>query len=87
MATTGAPASSGAELVLELQKKNLDQLDLAPQERAKREALQKQIIAAVQSGKGLTDLPPDVRRSADTPWFQSVLNFAPAKVLKDVSRS
>jgi len=86
VATTGAPASSGAELVLELQKKNLDLLDLAPQERAKREALQKQIIAAVQSGKGLNDLPPDVRRSADTPWFQSVLNFAPAKVLKDVQQ-
>ena len=84
VATIGAPASTGAELVLELQKRSLDQLDLAPQERAKREALQKQIIAAVQSEKGLTDLPPDVRRAADTPWFQSVLNFTPAKVLKDV---
>lgn len=86
VATVGAPASSGAELVLELQKKTLDQLELAPQERAKREALQKQIIAAVQSGKGLSDLPPDVRRAADTPWFQSVLNFSPAKVLKDVGQ-
>ena len=38
----------------------------------------------MQSEKGLTDLPPDVRRAADTPWFQSVLNFTPAKVLKDV---
>ena len=62
----------------------LDQLDLAPQERAKREALQKQIIAAVQSEKGLASLPPEVRKSADTPWFQSVLNFAPPRVLKDV---
>jgi fermentation-respiration switch protein FrsA (DUF1100 family) len=84
VATIGAPASTGAELVLEIQKRTLDQLDLAPQERAKREALQKQIIAAVQSEKGLADLPPDIRRAADTPWFQSVLTFSPAKVLKDV---
>ena len=86
IATIGAPASSGAEVVLELQKRTLDQLNLAPQERAKREALQKQIIAAVQSDKGLADLPPDIRKSADSPWFQSVLNFAPGKVLKDVKQ-
>ena len=86
IATIGAPASTGAEVVLELQKRTLDQLDLAPQERAKREALQKQIIAAVQSEKGLADLPPDIRKTADTPWFQSVLNFAPGKVLKDVKQ-
>jgi pimeloyl-ACP methyl ester carboxylesterase len=84
IATIGAPASSGAEVVLELQKRTLDQLNLAPEERTKREALQKQIIAAVQSEKGLADLPPDVRKSADSPWFQSVLNFMPGKVLKDV---
>jgi len=86
IATIGAPASTGAEVVLELQKRTLDQLDLAPQERAKREALQKQIIAAVQSEKGLANLPPEIRKSADTPWFQSVLNFAPARVLKDVNQ-
>lgn len=84
VATIGAPSNTGAELVLELQKQSLDQLDLAPAERAKREALQKQIIAAVQSEKGLADLPRDVRTQADTPWFQSVLNFSPARVLKDV---
>jgi pimeloyl-ACP methyl ester carboxylesterase len=83
VATIGAPASTGAELVLELQKRTLDALDL-PQERARREALQKQIIAAVQSEKGLADLPREIRTQADTPWFQSVLNFSPARVLKDV---
>ena len=84
VATIGAPASTGAELVLDLQKRTLDSLDLSPQERARREALQKQIIAAVQSEKGLADLPREIRAQADTPWFQSVLNFSPAKVLKDV---
>lgn len=84
VASIGAPASTGAELVLELQKRTLDEMDLAPAERARREALQKQIIAAVQSEKGLTELPRDIRAQADTPWFQSVLNFSPATVLKDV---
>jgi pimeloyl-ACP methyl ester carboxylesterase len=84
VATVGAPASSGSELVLQLQQRSLDLLTLTPAERSKREALQKQIIAAVQSSKGLADLPPDIRKQADTPWFQSVLNFVPAKVLKDV---
>ena len=84
VATLGSPATTGAELVLELQQRTLDLLTLSPEERRKREALQKQIIASVQSSKGLTDLPPDIRRQADTPWFQSVLNFSPARVLKDV---
>lgn len=84
VATLGSPATTGAELVLELQQRTLDLLTLSPEERRKREALQKQIIAAVQSNKGLTDLPPDIRRQADTVWFQSVLNFSPARVLKDV---
>jgi pimeloyl-ACP methyl ester carboxylesterase len=84
VATIGAPATTGAELVLELQQRTLDLLTLAPEERRKREALQKQIIAAVQSSRGLTDLPPDIRQQADTPWFQSVLNFSPARVLEDV---
>ena len=84
VATIGAPATTGAELVLELQQRTLDLLTLSPEERRKREALQKQIIAAVQSSKGLTDLPPDIRQQADTPWFQSVLNFQPVRVLRDV---
>ena len=84
VATIGAPASTGAELILELQQRTLDVLSLTADERAKRVALQKQIIAAVQSSKGLTDLPPEIRQQADTPWFQSVLNYAPEKVLKDV---
>jgi pimeloyl-ACP methyl ester carboxylesterase len=84
VATFGSPASTGAQLVLELQQRSLDLLTLTPAERSKREALQKQIIAAVQSSKGLADLPPDIRKQADTPWFQSILNFVPAKVLKDV---
>ena len=29
-------------------------------------------------------MPLDMKRQADTPWFQSLLTFDPAKVIKDV---
>jgi alpha-beta hydrolase superfamily lysophospholipase len=76
-----APSSTGADLVLEQQQRSLDLLTLSPQERTARVDEQKQINEAVISGKGLDKLPANVRREADTPWFQSVLTFDPAKVL------
>jgi pimeloyl-ACP methyl ester carboxylesterase len=78
------PSSTGAELVLEQQQSALDLMKLTPAERDQKVARQKQIQAAVISGKGWESIPPDERRAADTPWFQSLLAFDPAKVLKDV---
>lgn len=84
VATLAGPAGTGAELILERQQTMLAQSTLSPEEQARRVALQKQINAAVKSGKGLAELPADVRTQADTLWFQSLLNFDAAKVLKDV---
>jgi hypothetical protein len=78
------PSSTGAELVLEQQEHALDQLSLAPEEREKRVALQKQIQSAVLTGKGWDDIPSQFRNEADTPWFQSLLAFNPAVVIEDV---
>lgn len=78
------PASSGADLMLEQQQRALDALKLAPADREQRVALQKQIQGAVLSGKGWDTIPPAMRRDADTPWFQSLLAFTPAKVVDDV---
>jgi len=78
------PASRGAELILEQQRYSLDQLKLPVEERDKRIALQQQIHSAVLTGKGWETVPPQLRREADTPWFQSLLTFDPAKVLEDV---
>ena len=47
-----APATTGAELVLEQQQRALDQMKLTPAERDKKIALQKQIQSAVITGKG-----------------------------------
>jgi dipeptidyl aminopeptidase/acylaminoacyl peptidase len=78
------PSSTGAELVLEQQRHALDQLKLPAEERDKRIALQQQINSAVLTGKGWETVPPQLRKEADTPWFQSLLTFDPAKVLEDV---
>ena len=75
---------TGSELILDQQKKSLEQSSLSPQDRASRVALQKQIHAAVLSGKGWEGVPTNVRKEADTPWMQSVLTFDPAKTLEDV---
>lgn len=79
-----APSSTGAELVLEQQQRALDALTLAPEEREKRVALQKQIQTAVLTGRGWDGIPPEMRRQADTPWFQSLLAFNPVRVLDNV---
>jgi pimeloyl-ACP methyl ester carboxylesterase len=78
------PSSTGAELVLEQQRRALDQMKLPAEEREKRIALQQQIHSAVLTGKGWDTVPPHLRKEADTPWFQSVLAFDPAKVIDDV---
>jgi pimeloyl-ACP methyl ester carboxylesterase len=79
-----AAAGPGAELVLEQQRRMLDALQLSPEERARRIALQKQINTAVLTGEGWEGVADDVRRQADTPWFQSVLAFEPTEVIEDV---
>jgi pimeloyl-ACP methyl ester carboxylesterase len=86
VATIAGPATTGAELVLEQQQRALDQMKLTPEERNKKVALQKQIQSAVLTGKGWELIPKEERRAADTPWFQSLLIFDPAKVIKDVKQ-
>ena len=79
-----APSTTGSELVLEQQQQTLEQLNAPPQEREAKIALQRQINAAVATGKGWESIPLEIRRQADTPWFQSLLSFNPARVLEDV---
>ena len=54
-----------------------------------RSIWQKRIQDAVITGKGSWEtiaVPDNVRRQADTPYFQSVLTFDPDKVMKDVAQ-
>lgn len=84
--SVSSPATTGAELVLEQQRHALDQMKLPDAERQAKIELQKKIQAAVASGKGWEGIPPEVRKQADTPWFQSLLAFDPARVIKDVEQ-
>jgi pimeloyl-ACP methyl ester carboxylesterase len=77
-----APSTTGAELVLEQQRYVLDQSNAA--DRDEKIALQQKINAAVIAGKGWEGIAPDVRKQADTPWFQSLLTFDPARVIRNV---
>ena len=86
VASLAGPSTTGAELVLEQQQQSLDLLKLTPQERQQKVELQKQIQSAVLTGRGWEGVSKDERRAADTPWFQSLLTYDPAKVLKDVKQ-
>jgi len=84
VASIAGPSTTGAELILEQQRYSLDQMKITPQQREQKIALQKQIHNAVVTGKGWEGVPQNDRRTADTPWFHSLLTYDPAKVLKDV---
>jgi pimeloyl-ACP methyl ester carboxylesterase len=86
VASIAGAASTGAELNLEQQQYELNQLTVSADDRAKKVALQKQIQAAVVTGKGWESIPPNERRDADTPWFQSYLTFDPAKTVDDLKQ-
>ncbi len=81
-----ASGTSGADLILEQQQRELDRLKLSDQERTDKIELQKKIQAAVVSGKGWESLPEDMRKQADTPWFRSLLLFDPAEVMPRIKQ-
>ena len=82
--TIAAPSTPGFELVLEQQRHVLEQMNAPPTERVAKIELQTRINAAVTTGRGWDDIPVDVRKQADTPWFQSFLTFDPARVIDDI---
>lgn len=86
LVSIAAPSTTGSETVLEQQRLELEGLKLPAEEREKRISLQQQINTAVLTGngKGWDNVPPQVRKEADTPWFQSLLTFDPGKILGDV---
>ncbi len=82
--TIASPSTSGAERVVEQQRHMLEQMNSPPADRVAKIELQTRINTAVMTGRGWEDIPADMRKQADTPWFQSLLMFDPARVIKDV---
>ena len=78
----GAPATSGAELVLEQQTAMLDRMNAPERERAEMIGLQRRIIDAVRDEGSWDGVPDAMRRQADTYWFRSFLDFDVADALR-----
>jgi pimeloyl-ACP methyl ester carboxylesterase len=81
-----APGNTGAELILEQQRHLLDTMKISAEEREAKITLQKKIQAAVMTDKGWEEVPPNLRKQVDTPWFRSLLLFDPAAVMKKVDQ-
>lgn len=88
VASVSGVGTTGAELILEQQRMALATLKLSDEEKAKRVALQKQIMSAVLSptGEGWDGVPEAMRKQADTPWFRSFLAYDPATVMPKVKQ-
>ena len=84
LALIATPSIVGAELVLEQQRRALDRTVDSLVERHAKIDLQRKIHHAVISGQGWDDIPADLRRQADTPWFRSFLTFDPADTMRKV---
>jgi uncharacterized protein len=77
-------STTGSAVVLEQQKRALDQMQLSDAERAEKLALQVKVNDAVIKGTGWEGVPDALRKAADTPWFQSYLSFDAARAMRDV---
>ena len=78
------PGLTGADVVLAQQQRLLNRMTLTPEEKQAKVEAQKKIHEAVITGKGLEQLPPDVRRSVDNVYFQSLLTSDPSKLVPPV---
>ena len=84
--TIASPATTGAERVLEQQRHMLDRMNTPPADLVAKIELQTRINEAVMTGRGWEGIPADMRKQADTPWFQSLLTFDPAGAIRGIRR-
>ncbi len=84
--TIASPATTGAERVLERQRHMLERLNTPPADLVAKIELQTRINEATMTGRGWEGIPPDMRKQADTPWFQSLLTFDPARAIRNIRR-
>jgi uncharacterized protein len=73
--------TTGAQLNLEQQQYAFRSSNIPEADRAAKVELQKKVQAAVLTGKGWEDVPADIRKQAESPWFASFLAFDPAPII------
>jgi len=86
LAVLATAGTTGAELILEQQRRILGRLEISEPDRQARIDLQRRIQQAVVSGSGWEGIAPSVRRQAETPWFRSYLAFNPIALLPKIER-
>ena len=84
VALLSGPATSGADVVLEQQAHLFERMKTPQAEREEKIELQKRINAAVLKQGTWEGIPPELRKAAESPWFESYLAFDPARYMKDV---
>jgi len=84
VALIATPGNTGAEVALAQQQRLLNRMKLTPEEKQAKVDAQKKIHDAVITGKGLEQLPPEVRRTVDNPEYQGLLTSDPAKLVASV---
>jgi hypothetical protein len=84
LAMVAGVSTRGDELILEQQRHLLGRLKTPDVDAQAKVDLQKKINAAVLKGAGWEGVPDEVRRAADSPWFQSFLAYDPSRVMRDV---
>lgn len=86
VALLAASGSSGKQTVLDQQQRELAHINAPDAERAAKVALQQRLIDAAITGQGWEKVPPEIRRSADTPWFKGWLLFDPSVTIMKVQQ-
>ena len=76
----------GADANLAQVSRSLERSKRSDEEKQAAIALQKQIQNAVATGTGWEGIAPEIRRQAETPWFQSFLSFDPARVMRNIEQ-
>ena len=78
--------TTGAQLNLEQQQDAFRTGKIPEAEQAAKVELQKKVQAAVLTGKGWEDVPPEIRKQAESPWFASFLAFDPAPIINKLDQ-
>jgi pimeloyl-ACP methyl ester carboxylesterase len=85
-AVVASIGTRGADARLAQVSRGLEQSKRTDAEKQAALDLQKQIQGAVLTGKGWEGISPEIRRQADTAWFQSYLAFDPARVMRNIEQ-
>ena len=86
LAVVASIGIKGADANLAQVARSLERSQRTDEEKQAAVALQKQIQNAVLTGTGWEGVPPEIRRQAETPWFQSFLSFDPARVMRNIEQ-